>query len=102
MHALGDAIDLALRQPQSLADVADGAGVAVFDEVTDHGRVLCRVLLEDVTEHLVARLSPEIKVDVRHIRQRPVRTEKALHRKVVFHRVDAGEAEEKTHHRANG
>ena len=102
VHALGDLVDFALRQPQRFADVPDGAGVAVLDEGADHRRALGRVGLEDVAEHLVARLAAEVEVDVGYVAERAVFAEEALDREVVLDRVDAGESEQVADQRADG
>src|SRR3990170_1353172 len=102
VHAFRHLVDLALRQPQRLPDVAHGARVAVLNEGADHGGALRGVGLEDVLEHLGPRRAAEVDVDVRHVFLRPVLVEEALHRQVVLDRVDAGEAEQEADQGADG
>src|SRR6266540_6595447 len=101
VHALSNLVDFAFRQSQRLAHVSYGTGIAILDEVADHGRAFGCVLLEDMPEHPVACFTAEVEVDIRDVCQRPVFAEKALDGQVVLDGIDAGETQEKADQGAN-
>ena len=69
--AVGDArepLELAERQAERLADVADRAAAAVGREARDERGVLAAVALGDGDDQLLADLAREVEVDVRDAR----------------------------------
>ena len=87
-HA-GEPLELGLRQPERLADVADRAARAVRREARDERGVLVPVALGDADDQLLADVAREVEVDVRHRRELVV--EEAAEREVVLDRVDVRE-----------
>ena len=86
----GEPLELRLRQPERLADVADRAARAVGREARDERGVLVAVPLRDGDDQLLADVAGEIEVDVRHRGQLAV--EEAPERELVRDRVDVREA----------
>ena len=62
-------LDLALRQRQRLAQVADGAAHAVGGEGGDQGGVVVAVAALDLEDQALADVAGEVEVDVGHARQ---------------------------------
>ena len=87
-HA-GEPLELGLRQPERLADVADRAPRAVRREARDERGVLVPVALGDADDQLLADVAREVEVDVRHGRELVV--EEAPEREAVLDRVDVRE-----------
>ena len=91
--AVGEArepLELAERQAERLADVADRAARAVGREARDERRVLAAVALADRDDQLLADVAREVEVDVRHRGELAV--EEAAEREPGPHRVDVREA----------
>ena len=86
----GEPLELGLRQPERLADVADRAARAVGGEARDERGVLVAVALGDGDDQLLADVAREVEVDVRDRGQLVV--EEAAEREVVRDRVDVREA----------
>ena len=86
----GEPLELRVRQPERLADVADRAARAVGREAGDERGVLAPVALGDGDDQLLADVAREVEVDVGHGRELAV--QEAAEREVVLHRVDVREA----------
>ena len=69
-HA-GEPLELGVRQPERLADVADRAARAVRREARDERSVLVPVALGDADDQLLADVAREVEVDVRHRQRAP-------------------------------
>ena len=95
----GEALELRLRQPERLADVADRAARAVGGEARDERGVLVAVPLRDGDDQLLADVARKVEVDVRDRGQLVV--EEAPEREVVRDRIDVREAGEVTDDRAD-
>ena len=95
---LGDAVQLLLRQPEDLADLARGGARPVRDHVGGHRRARRAVALVDVLDHLLSLVAArEIEIDVRP-RLVPGRVgallrEEALEEQAHPHRIDGGDPE---------
>src|SRR5438445_3490787 len=95
---LREAVQLLLRQPEDLADLARGGASPVRDHVGGHRRTRRAVALVDVLDHLLALVAArEIEIDVRP-RLVPGRVgalfgEEALEEQVHLHRIDGGDPE---------
>jgi hypothetical protein len=63
----GDALDLARRQPQRLAEVADRAARAVTGEGGDQRRPLAPVAVVDARDQPLADVAGKVEVDVGHL-----------------------------------
>ena len=87
-HA-GEPLELGLRQPERLADVADRAARAVRRKARDERGVLVAVALGDADDQLLADVAREVEVDVRHRRELVV--QEASEREAVLDRVDVRE-----------
>ena len=83
-------VDLRRRQPQRLAEVADGALRAVGGEGGDEGRAVGSVALVHPRDQDLADVAGEVEVDVRHRGRFLV--EEAAGEEVGLDRVDVGEA----------
>ena len=91
--AVGDArepLELAERQAERLADVADRAAAAVGGEARDERGVLAAVALGDGDDQLLADVAREVEVDVGHGGHLVV--EEAAERELRLDRVDVREA----------
>ena len=111
-HLLGDArrippvgeprqsLELRLRQPERLADIADRAARAIGGEAGDQGGVLVAVPLRDGDDQLLPDVPRKIEIDVRDRGQLVI--EKAPEREVVRDRIDMREAREVADDRADG
>ena len=100
--AVGDArepFELAERQAERLADVADRAAAAVGREGRDERGVLAAVALGDGDDQLLADVAREVEVDVGHRDELVV--EEAPEREVRLDRVDVREAGEVADDRAD-
>ena len=62
-------LELGIREPERLADVADRPARAVGGEARDERRVLSPVALGDRDDQLLADVAREVEVDVRHRRE---------------------------------
>ena len=69
-HA-GEPLELGVRQPERLADVADRAPRAVRREARHERRVRVAVALGDADDELLADVAREVEVDVRHRARAP-------------------------------
>src|SRR6185295_7853978 len=90
--ALGDArepLELRLRQPERLADIADRTARAVCREARHEGRVLVAVALDHRHDELLADVAREVEVDVRDGDELAV--QEAAERETGGDRVDMGE-----------
>ena len=85
----GEPLELCLRQPERLADVADRTTRAVGREARDERGVLVAVPLRDGDDQLLADVAGEVEVDVRHRGELVV--EEAPEREVVRDRIDVRE-----------
>ena len=91
-HVLRQAVDLVLRDPEHLADLARGAAVAVGDDVRGHGRAGRPVALVDVLDDPLAPVpARQVEVDVGPLPA--LLGEEALEEQLHAHRVDRGDAE---------
>ena len=100
--AVGDArepLELAEREAERLADVADRAAAAVGGEAGDERGVLAAVALGDGDDQLLADVAREVEVDVGDGRELVV--QEAAERKVRRDRVDMREAGEVADDRAD-
>src|SRR6478752_326164 len=95
----GDSLELCLRQPERLADVADGTARAIGGEARDERCMLVAVALRDDDDQLLADVAREVEVDVRDRGELVV--EEAPEREVVRDRIDVREAGEVTDDRAD-
>src|SRR6478752_2190666 len=95
----GDSLELCLRQPERLADVADGTARAIGGEARDERCMLVAVALRDGDDQLLADVAREVEVDVRNRGELVV--EEAPEREVVRNRVDMREPGEITDDRAD-
>ena len=86
----GEALDLARRQPQRLAEVAHRAARAVGGEGGDQRRALGAVALVHPRDQLLADVAREVEVDVGRVGQLLV--QEAPEEEVVADRVDVREA----------
>ena len=84
-----ESLELRLRQPQRLADVADRTARAVRRKARDERGVLVPVALGDADDQLLADLAREVEVDVRYRRELVV--DEASEREAVLDRVDVRE-----------
>ncbi len=84
-HA-GEPLELRVREPERLADVADRAARAVRREARHERGVLVAVALGDADDELLADVPRKVEVDVRYRGELPV--EEAPEREVVRDRVD--------------
>ena len=110
-HLLGDArgippvgepgkpLELRLRQPERLADVADRTARTVGGEARDESGVLVAVPLRDGDDQLLADVAGKVEVDVRDRGQLAV--EEAPERELVRDRIDVREAGQVTDDRAD-
>ncbi len=89
---LGDRVDLARRQAERGADVADRVPHPVGVHHRDAGDPLAAEPLEDLLVDLGAPGRLDVDVDVGQ--RRPQRREEPLHQQAVPDRVDAGDAEQ--------
>ena len=96
---LGDPLDLARRQPEHLAEVADGAARTVGGEGRDQRRALAPVALVDPRDQPLADVAREVEVDVGHLGDLVV--EEAAEEQPRPHRVDVGEPGQVADHRAD-
>ena len=85
-----DALDLAGRQPERLAEVAHRAARAVAGEGRDQGRALMPVALVDAGDQPLADVAGKVEVDVGHLGDLVV--EKAPEEEPGANRVDVREA----------
>ena len=85
----GDALDLARRQPERLAEVADRAARAIAGEGRDQRRALAPVAVVDARDQLLADVAREVEVDVGHLGDLVV--EEAPEEEPRPHRVDVRE-----------
>ncbi len=92
LERLRHPIDQRPREPQRVADLADGRARPVGDEVADHPRVLRPVELVDILDDFLAPLRAEIDVDVRICR--PALVDEPLEQQVVADRVDPGDPQD--------
>ena len=100
--AVGDArepLELAEREAERLADVADRAAAAVGGEARDERCVLAAVALGDRDDQLLADLAREVEVDVGDAGHLVV--QEAAEREVRLDRVDVREAGEVADERAD-
>ena len=88
-HA-GKPLELGVRQPERLADVADRAARPVRREARHERGVLGAVALGDADDELLADVAREVEVDVGHRRELAV--QEAADREAVLDRVDVREA----------
>ena len=95
----GEPLELRLRQPERLADVADRAARAVGGEARDERRVLVAVPLGDGDDQLLADVAREVEVDVRNRGHLVV--EEAPERELVRNRIDVREPGQVTDDRAD-
>ena len=86
-----DLIDLAEREPERFADVADRRARAVGDHLGRHRRVLAPVALVHVLDHLLAVLVREVDVDVGDLAA--LFAQEPLEQKPALDRVDRGDPE---------
>ena len=96
----GEPLELGVREPERLPDVADRPTRAVRREARDEGGMLAPVALGDADDELLADVPREVEVDVRHGRELPV--QEPPERELVLDRVDVREAGEVADDRADG
>ena len=89
LAAARDALDLARRQPQRLADLADRAARAVRRKGGDERRALRPVALVHARDELLAHVAREVEVDVRQ--RGELLVEEAPEQELVGDRVDVAE-----------
>ena len=82
-------LQLRLREPERLADVADGAARAVGGEARHERRVLAAVALGDGDDQLLADVAREVEVDVGDGLELAV--QEAAEREPGVHRIDVRE-----------
>ncbi len=87
-HA-GEPLELGVRKPERLADVANRSPRAVRREARDECCVLVAVALGDADDELLADVAREVEVDVGHRGELPV--DEAAEREVVLDRIDVRE-----------
>ena len=85
------------REPEHLADLADGAAAAIADDGRRKAGMVAAIGAVDVLDHLLAAFVLEIDVDVGRL-VALIRDE-ALEQKVGLHGVDVGDAEAIADHR---
>ena len=100
LERLGDPVDERSREPQRVADLADGRPRPVRHEVADHPRVLGSVAPVDVLDDLLATLAREVDVDVRV--GCPALVDEPLEQEVVRDRFDPTDPERVRDDRARG
>jgi hypothetical protein len=91
--AVGDPrepLEVGVRQPERLADVADRAARAIRRERRDERRVLAPVLLGHAHDQLLADVSWKVEIDVRNRRELVV--EEAAEREIGRDGIDVREA----------
>ena len=88
--AARDTLDLARRQPEHLAELADRAARAKAREGRDERRAVAAVALVDTADQDLADVAREVEVDVRQRGQLGV--QEAPHREAAGERVDVREA----------
>ena len=93
-HA-GERADGVLRQPERLADLADGAAGAVADHGRREAGAVAAVALVDVLDDDLAPLVLEIDVDVRRLAT--VGGDEALEQEIDAGGIDLGDAEAVAH-----
>ena len=92
LAAARDALDLARRQPERLAELADRAAGAVRREGRDERRALGAVALVHARDELLAHVAREVEVDVRQ--RGELLVEEAPEQELVGDRVDVAQAGE--------
>ena len=92
LAAARDALDLARRQAERLAELADRAAGAVGREGRDERRALAAVDLVDARDQHLADVAREVEVDVGQ--RRELLVEEAPEQELVGDRVDVAEARE--------
>ena len=95
----GEPLELRLRQPERLADVADRTARAIGGEARDEASVLVAVPLRDGDDQLLADVARKVEVDVRDRGQLVI--EEAPERELVRDRIDVREAGQVTDDRAD-
>ncbi len=80
-----------LRQPERLADFADGAAAAIADYGADDGGAIASIAVVDVLDDLLAPLVLEIDVDVGRLVA--AGGDEALEQQIVLGGIDGGDAE---------
>ena len=93
-HA-GERADGVFRQPERLADLADGAAGAVADHGRREAGAMAAVAVVDVLDHDLAPLVLEIDVDVRRLAA--VGGDEALEQEIDARGIDLGDAEAVAH-----
>ena len=93
----GERADRVFRQPERLADLADGGAAAIGDDGRGDAGMVASVVLVDVLDHLLAPLVLEIHVDVGRLAA--IGGDKALEQEVAIARVDVGDAQAVTDRR---
>ena len=87
----GKRADRVLRQPENLADLADGGAAAIGDDGAGDAGMVAAVMLVDVLDHLLAPLVLEIDVDVGRLVA--IRRDEALEQEAALARIDIGDAQ---------
>ncbi len=93
-HGIGKCGRDILRQPERLADIADGAARAVMDHGCDDRGAMTAIAAIDILHHLLAPRMLEIDIDIRRLQ--PLLGKEALEQKIDLGRIDRGDAEHVT------
>jgi hypothetical protein len=83
-----------LRQPESLADFADGTAAAIADDGADDGGAVAAIPVIDVLDHLLAALVLEIHIDVGRLVA--AGGDEAFEQQIMLGGIDGGDAEDVT------
>src|SRR5262245_2922438 len=96
----GQRADRVFRQPENLADLADGGATAIGDDGRGNAGMVATVVLVNVLDHLLAPLVLEIDVDVG--RFAAIRGDETFEQEAALARVDVGDAQAVADRRVGG
>ncbi len=97
---LRDRVRLVVGEIQHAGDVADDAPRGHRAEGDDLDDAVAAVFADDVVDHLLPTLEPEVHVDIGH--RDALRVQEAFEDQAVFHRVEIGDPERVGDDRAGG